>query len=104
MALILRQFVSKKVLGASLPNAGEGGDNEKSIKDAGGGIDVLSMIKNVATSFLANTFPTLVTMYEAFTHLRSDMYVILCGVFFGLAWSQLLAPEVIGGDGSQEEL
>ena len=75
VALVVRHGVGKTVLGAGLPSIQT--ENYK-------GIDVLAMAKNFVFSFLATNFPTAVTIYDAFTHLRSDMYVVLCGVFTGL--------------------
>ena len=95
VALILRQIVSKQFLGAALPSS----DSDDKSKDTGG-IDVLAMMKQTVKNFLSSAFPTAVGMYDAFTHIRSDMYIILCGVFFGLAWrhQKLLA------EGERDEL
>ena len=84
-ALILRQVVGKGV-GAGIPNVSEeeGGDSAKQ-----NNIEVISMAKNFVKNFFATSFPTLVTLYDVYTHVRTDMYVVLCGVFFGLAWTHL---------------
>ena len=79
VALVLRQIVGKILLGANLVDAVP----EK--KDDA--IDVLNMAKKFVTNFLSTTFPTVISMYDAFSHLRQDMYVILCGVFCGLAYN-----------------
>jgi hypothetical protein len=57
-------------------------------KMSGSGVtkDIWSMIKQGVTSFLTTTFPMIVEFYESFTHLRSDMFIILCGVFVGMVW------------------
>eukprot|EP00533_Pseudo-nitzschia_delicatissima_P002094 CAMPEP_0116102928 /NCGR_PEP_ID=MMETSP0327-20121206/13614_1 /TAXON_ID=44447 /ORGANISM="Pseudo-nitzschia delicatissima, Strain B596" /LENGTH=508 /DNA_ID=CAMNT_0003595007 /DNA_START=20 /DNA_END=1546 /DNA_ORIENTATION=+ len=84
-AVILRQVIGKGV-GAAIPNnsADEGADGAKQ-----NNIEVISMAKNFVKNFFATTFPTLVSFYDAYLHLKSDMYVVLCGVFFGLAWTHL---------------
>ena len=96
VALILRQVISKQVLRASLPSS-ESDDKSKET----GGIDVLAMIKQTVKNFLSSAFPTAVSMYDAFTHIRSDMYIILCGVFFGLAWRH---QQVLHTEGDRDEL
>ena len=83
VALLVRHGVGKTILGAGLPSIPSA--NEK-------GIDVLAMAKNFVFGFLSNNFPTAVTIYDAFTHLRSDMYVVLCGVFAGLVYVHMMAP------------
>eukprot|EP00531_Pseudo-nitzschia_arenysensis_P004481 CAMPEP_0116132054 /NCGR_PEP_ID=MMETSP0329-20121206/9342_1 /TAXON_ID=697910 /ORGANISM="Pseudo-nitzschia arenysensis, Strain B593" /LENGTH=504 /DNA_ID=CAMNT_0003626541 /DNA_START=44 /DNA_END=1558 /DNA_ORIENTATION=+ len=99
-AIILRQVVGKGV-GAAIPDdsADEGADKSKQ-----NNIEVISMAKNFVKNFFATTFPTLVSFYDAYLHLKSDMYVVLCGVFFGLAWAHLYddalscdADAVVGG-------
>lgn len=82
-ALILRQF-AKRVLGATLP---ENPNSPKNHVSAAGGKDILAMIKQGVMSFLSSSFPTLVEVFDAFGHLRSDMFVILCGMFVGLAYN-----------------
>lgn len=77
IALILRHVVGKAILGARLPDMANANDK---------GIDVLAMAKNFVTKFLSTSFPTAIIAYDAFTHLRSDMYVVLCGVFTGLIY------------------
>jgi hypothetical protein len=82
-ALALRQF-AKRVLGATLP------DNPNSAKNhasASGSKDILAMIKQGVMTFLSSSFPTLVEVFDAFAHLRSDMFIILCGMFVGLAYN-----------------
>ena len=78
-AVVVRQFM-KRVLGATLPD-----ETVKSSKNSKG--DVLAMVKNGVVTFLTNSFPTVVGLYDAFTHLRSDMLILLCGIFVGLAWN-----------------
>jgi len=107
-AVILRQVVGKGVLGATIPKAlGDGGDGKKENK-----IEVLSMAKNFVMNFFNTSFPTLVKLYDAYLHLKADMYVVLCGVFFGLAWTHInnialscdVDDVVSGGDASEGEL
>ena len=81
-ALTIRQVIAKLVLGAKLPDS-----IEEDVRNAKEMTDVLSMIKNGIKNTVMSTFPTAVSMFEAFQHLRSDMYVILCGVFVGLLYS-----------------
>lgn len=77
-AMFVRQIVGKLLLGAKLPPKVE---DETQHKDA------MSTIKNFVHTFLLSSFPTAFTLYDIWTHLRADMYVILCGLFVGLAWS-----------------
>ncbi|CAJ1936802.1 unnamed protein product [Cylindrotheca closterium] len=79
LALILRQVVGKRILSAGIP----GSDSEE--KESG--LDVVAMIKQGVAKWLSSAFPNALGIYDAFSHLRSDMYIIICGVFFGLAWS-----------------
>jgi hypothetical protein len=74
ISLALRQG-SRVLLGAGIPDADQGGKSK----------DVLEMVKNGVLNFISGSFPTAAALYDMFTHLRSDMYVILCGVFVGLA-------------------
>ena len=94
LALLLRQVVGKAVLGADIPAALEGDKAKPKVDDS---IDIMNMAKNMVFNFLSTAFPTAVGLYNALTHLRSDMYILLCGVFCGLAWSsyahqQLMLP------------
>ena len=86
IAIALRQVLGKAVLGANIPeNSGEdGADGTKQNK-----IEVISVAKNMVKSFFSTNFPKLVTFYDGYLHLKSDMYVVFCGVFFGLAWTHL---------------
>uniref|UniRef100_A0A7S2V8G2 Uncharacterized protein n=1 Tax=Entomoneis paludosa TaxID=265537 RepID=A0A7S2V8G2_9STRA len=77
VALAIRQAIGKLILGADLPEI---------VKDEAQHKDVMSTVKNFAKSFFLKTFPTVASLYDAFTHLRSDMYVILCGLFVGIAF------------------
>lgn len=97
LALILRQGVGKRLLSAGIP----GSDSEE--KESG--VDVVAMIKQGVTSWLSSAFPNAVGIYDAFSHLRSDMYIIICGVFFGLAWSHsAIALESSTSDPLTDEL
>merc|ERR1712238_172021 len=106
-AIILRQVLGKMILGAAIPDVGNNtSDGKKQNK-----IEILSMAKNFVKNFFVASFPTLVTLYDVFVHLKSDMYIVLCGVFLGLAWTHLSntcdAPIVIGeetGRASTDEL
>lgn len=100
-AVILRQIVGKGVLGAAIPeDSGEDSADGKKEKN----IEVLSMAKNFVKNFFSTTFPTLVTLYDAYLHVKSDMYVVLCGVFFGLAWTHLSVADTSSGLPSEGEL
>ena len=81
---------STKLIGAKLPEPSDKKDSK----------DVLAMMKQGVMNFLAGMFPTVVSVYDVWTHLRSDMYVILCGVFVGLAYTHHFAAEsnVIDGE------
>ena len=87
IAVIVRQVFGKAILGAGIPEL-----DEKD--DSGGVIDVVAMIKKFVSNFFAGNFPLLAKLYDAFTHLRADIYVMLFGVFSGLAWVHLMG---IGG-------
>ena len=87
IALVLRHLVGKTILGARIPEPPTGGEK-------GGAIDLIAMAKTFVTSFFNSNFPTAVALYEAFTHLRSDMYVILCGVFSGLVYVHLVTSDI----------
>mmetsp|Transcript_22361 Transcript_22361/g.33037 ORF Transcript_22361/g.33037 Transcript_22361/m.33037 type:complete len:423 (+) Transcript_22361:158-1426(+) len=76
LSVVVRQF-GKRVLGAGLP------EELQEIKKQ----DIMAMVKNGVMNFLANSFPTFVGLYDAFTHLRSDIFIVLCGLFVGLAWN-----------------
>jgi xanthosine utilization system XapX-like protein len=78
VAIVIRQFIGKTILGAKLPSKV---DDETQHKD------VMSMIKNFVVNFVLRAFPTAVTVYDVWTHLRADMYVVLCGFFVGIAFS-----------------
>jgi hypothetical protein len=86
IALGLRQILGKMILGASIPEPKPDSSEEKN------NIEVLSMAKNFIKNFLSTNFPLLVGLYDMFVHLRSDMYIVLCGVFVGMAWSHLVPP------------
>lgn len=77
VAIILRQLVGKTLLGAEIPSETDE-ENQK---------DIMSMAKNFVSNFLLSSFPTAVSLYDMWGHLRSDMYVIFCGLFVGLALS-----------------
>lgn len=89
VALALRQVVGKMILGAKLPDKVEDGNEHK---------DVISMVKQFVTNFALATFPTAASLYDAWVHLRADMYVIVCGLLVGLAWkhSDYLLQEITG--------
>ncbi|KAL3907384.1 MAG: hypothetical protein SGILL_008901, partial [Bacillariaceae sp.] len=89
IAIGLRQLVGKVILGAHIPES-KGGDNEEK-----NNIEVLGMAKNFVKNFFATNFPMLVWAYDVFCHLRSDMYIVLCGVFLGMAWSHLVTPDAV---------
>jgi hypothetical protein len=77
LCLVIRQVVGKRVLGAKLPP-------KFSLEMEGQQKDVLSMVKGFVTNLAKNTFPTITTLYDVWTHLRADMYVVLCGLIVGL--------------------
>jgi hypothetical protein len=94
IALVLRQIVGKVILGAHIP--------EKDSPEDKNNIELIGMAKNFVKSFFATNFPTLTWAYNVFVHLRSDMYIVLCGVFCGMAWSHLTAP-VVNIEGSVQD-
>jgi hypothetical protein len=105
IALGLRQIVGKVILGAHIP--------ERDSPEDKNNIELIGMAKNFVKSFFAKNFPALTWAYNVFVHLRSDMYIVLCGVFCGMAWSHLTAPilNIEGsvqygypGDGMTDEL
>lgn len=67
--------------------------------------DVMASVKNVVSNFILKSFPTATKIYEAWTHLRSDMYVVWCGLFVGLVWHHYLSvPTLQEGDSANDEL
>ena len=95
VALAIRHAVGKLLLGADLPEI---------VNDENDGKDVLAMAQNFAKSFILKSFPTMVSLYDAWAHLRSDMYVILCGLFVGIAWvHQFQIPEISALLGGAQE-
>lgn len=96
ISLVVRQ--SAKLIGAKLPDPASGKKDGK---------DLLAMMKQGVMNYLAGMFPTVVSVYDVWTHLRSDMYVILCGVFVGLAYTHHVAERVVEGQstgGGTDEL
>ena len=78
IALTLRQVVGKVILGAKLPDKV---DDEKEHKDT------ISTVKKFVTGFVLKSFPTASSLYNAWVHLRADMYIVVCGLMVGLAWT-----------------
>ena len=81
LALVLRQIVGKIILKAGIP--------VRDVEEKDSAIDVLAMAKQYVTKFLSSAFPTAVGLYDAFVHLRSDMYIVICGLFCGMAWTHM---------------
>jgi hypothetical protein len=79
--LVLRQIVGKRILNAGIP--------QRDAEERDSGIDVVALVKQWVINFVSTSFPNAVSFYDAFSHLRSDMYIIMCGVFFGLAWTHM---------------
>ena len=94
VAIAIRQIVAKILLGAKLPDiAGE------DVRDKKGEVsDVLDMARNFVSNTMSTMFPTAVILYEGFKHLRADMYIVLCGVFVGLAYSSQMAKMIPAGE------
>ena len=83
-SLIIRQI--SHLLGGKLPAlAAEEGKTSTQPQD------VMATISNMVTGFLGKAFPTATKIYDAWTHLRSDMYVVMCGLFVGLVWHHYLS-------------
>eukprot|EP00559_Dactyliosolen_fragilissimus_P007988 CAMPEP_0184870196 /NCGR_PEP_ID=MMETSP0580-20130426/36818_1 /TAXON_ID=1118495 /ORGANISM="Dactyliosolen fragilissimus" /LENGTH=578 /DNA_ID=CAMNT_0027372169 /DNA_START=9 /DNA_END=1745 /DNA_ORIENTATION=- len=126
-ALIFR-YLGKHVLGGSIPDLDEvvnahsagsdnatsskpDGDNTGGVKKRGGssGIpDVLDLGKNLVKNYFTSTFPTLVFIYSLWKDARSDMYIILCGLFVGLVVPNMVldmfGPSVVMTGKISEEL
>jgi hypothetical protein len=83
VALLLRQWVGHRVLGARLPEPHLLLQDPKNQPQK----DVLSMMRSFVTNMVSQSFPAIVTLYDVWKHLRTDMSVILCGLMVGLAWS-----------------
>jgi len=81
-ALAIRQLFGNIILGAKLPEA-----MEEDVRNSKEMTDILTMIKNVVTNTIVGAFPTAVSLYEGFKWLKTDMYVMLFGVFAGLLYS-----------------
>ncbi len=93
IALFLRQVVAS-ALGAHLPAV---------IEDEAAHKDIVSTGVNLVKNFLAGSFPKLVTVYRAWTHLRSDMYVVTCGCLVGLALSHSMLVQDVENEAAVEE-
>jgi hypothetical protein len=92
-ALVIRQ--GSNLLGGKLPkNTANDAKTSSSPPQ-----DVVTMAKNFVGGFIGKAFPTATKLYDAWTHLRSDMYVVLCGLFVGLVWHHYLS----GGAGDSVE-
>jgi len=96
VALAIRQ--GSLVLGGKLPEA-TADDSKMSSQPQ----DIMASIKNLVTNFVLKSFPTATKLYEAWTHLRSDMYVVMCGLFVGLVWHHYL-PMLKQGEATNDEL
>jgi hypothetical protein len=84
VAVTVRQLIGKIVLGAKLPSK---------VTDEKKKSDIMSMIKNMVKSFILSSFPTMVSMYDMWVHLRADMYIVLCGLFVGVVWNHFVMSE-----------
>jgi hypothetical protein len=82
-AITVRQLIGKVILGAKLP---------VKVKDEKKKTDVMSMVMNMVKTFILGAFPTLVSIYDGWTHLRADIYVVLCGLFVGVVWHHYVSP------------
>jgi hypothetical protein len=82
-AITVRQLIGKVILGAKLPDK---------LKDEKKKTDVMSMVMNMVKTFVLGAFPTLVSIYDGWTHLRADIYVVLCGLFVGVVWHHYVSP------------
>jgi hypothetical protein len=78
MAILIRHGLGRVVLGAKLPNT---------VVDETQHKDILSTVKTFVTKFVLSSFPTITVFYDVWTYIRSDMYVMLCGLFVGIALS-----------------
>ena len=94
MAVLIRHGLGKVVLGAKLPAA---------VVDDAAHKDILSTVQTFATKFVLSSFPTLKIVYDVWTHIRSDMYVILCGLFVGWAVSHSHLAGSPYGDASRSD-
>lgn len=90
VAIVIRQIIGKLILGAKLPT--------KVIDDNQSSKDVMSMGKAFVVNFIKSSFPTLVTMYDIFTHVRSDMYVVLCGFLVGVVAVHTVTDKLVIND------
>lgn len=107
-AVIIR-YVGKYVFGGNIPKLDDMIEAEvKSVEtkekpDLASNIastDFLSMGKNFALNYAKTNFPKLVMVFTIFKDARTDMFVILCGLFVGL-----IAPaNVMRSSISSEEL
>jgi hypothetical protein len=95
VALVIRQLIGKTLLGAHIPTLSN--DATKTDKD------ILSMAKSFASNFITKSFPTAVLLYDAFVHVRSDMYIILCGFLVGVAYTHSTDGGLLAGWSSQQQ-
>lgn len=82
VALVTRQIVGKMLFGATLPNI-------KHVDE--------SKIKSAVKAFVTQTFPTVYSLYDAWSHLRTDMYVVLCGLVVGLSIHYQMQSNLLEG-------
>lgn len=102
VAILLRQLIGKTILGARLPSLTDT-NNAKGDGDQAKG-DVMGMAQNFVSNFLQTTFPTAVSLYDMWKHLRADMYVIFCGLFVGLAFGHHPSTEAAVAASAKDEL
>lgn len=100
LSAIIIRYVGKHTLGGKLPEFDDTGEN--AAKNDEVGKDVLAMGTNYVKNFFKSTFPNLVLVYTLFKDAKSDMYVILSGLFLGLAFPMNLIVTSTGRDGSEE--
>lgn len=81
VALVVRQLIGKAILGAKVPSVADVPDSA-----AGQSKDMFSMAKSFVSNAITKTFPTAALLYDAWVHVRADMYVILFGFLVGVAY------------------
>ena len=105
LSAIIIRYVGKHALGGKLPEFDEilNKDTGETIsKKDEVGTDVIAMGTNYAKNFFKSTFPRLVLVYSLFKDAKSDMFVILSGLFLGLVFPMNMIGTIAGRDGSEE--
>mmetsp|Transcript_5448 Transcript_5448/g.8064 ORF Transcript_5448/g.8064 Transcript_5448/m.8064 type:complete len:505 (-) Transcript_5448:270-1784(-) len=101
LVVVILRFVSRHIFGAQIPDLDAMGSptSGEDDKDAGGkGKDIMSMVTGAVKDQFMNAFPGLVMAWTMFNDARTDIYVVLCGLFVGLTLPSNFFSLISGGD------